>query len=41
MEEEKNKPPILLAVTLNSSESLWPPPFSTGVYRNGEPPPEG
>ena len=27
--------------TLNSSESLWPPPFSTGVYRYEEPPPEG
>jgi hypothetical protein len=27
--------------TLNSSESLWPPPFSTGVYRNEEPSPEG
>ena len=27
--------------TLNSSESIWPPPFSTGVYRNEEPSPEG
>ena len=26
---------------LNSSESIWPPPFSTGVYRNEEPSPEG
>ena len=28
-------------ITLNSSESIWPPPFSTGVYRNEEPSPEG
>ena len=27
--------------TLNSSESIWPPPFSTGVYQNEEPAPEG
>ena len=27
--------------TLSSSESIWPPPFSTGVYWNEEPPPEG
>ena len=27
--------------TLNSSESIWPPPYSTGVYRNEEPSPEG
>ena len=27
--------------TLNSSESIWPPPVSTGVYRNEEPSPEG
>ena len=27
--------------TLNSSEGIWPPPFSTGVYRNEEPSPEG
>ena len=27
--------------TLNSSESIWPPPLSTGVYRNEEPSPEG
>ena len=28
-------------IILNSSESIWPPPFSTGVYRNEEPLPEG
>ena len=28
-------------VTLNRSESIWPPPFSTGVYRNEEPSPDG
>ena len=27
--------------TLYTSESIWPPPFSTGVYRNEEPSPEG
>ena len=27
--------------TLNCSESIWPPPFSTGVYRNEEPSPKG
>ena len=27
--------------TLNSSESIWPPPFRTGVYQNEEPAPEG
>ena len=26
--------------TLNSSESIWPPPVSTGVFRNEEPSPE-
>ena len=35
--ENKN----ILRDTLNSSESIWPPPFSTGVYRNKEPSPEG
>ena len=30
-----------LLCTLNSSESIWPPPFSTGVYQNEEPAPEG
>ena len=29
------------ALTLHCSESIWPPPFSTGVYRNKEPPPKG
>ena len=32
---------ILIIYTLNSSESTWPPPFSTGVYRIEEPSPEG
>ena len=27
--------------TLDSSESIWPPQFSTGVYQNEEPAPEG
>ena len=27
--------------TLHISESIWPPPFSTGVCRNEEPSPEG
>ena len=27
--------------TLNSSESIWPTPFSTGVYQNEEPSLEG
>ena len=27
--------------TLYTSESIWPPPFSTGVYKNEEPSPEG
>ena len=27
--------------TLNNSESIWPPPFSIGVYQNEEPAPEG
>ena len=31
----------ILQSTLNSSESTWPPPFSTGVYWNEEPAPEG
>ena len=26
---------------LNNSESIWPTPFSTGVYQNEEPSPEG
>ena len=26
--------------TLNNSESIWPPPFSIGVYQNEEPAPE-
>ena len=30
-----------LTGTLNSSERIWPPPFSTGFYRNEEPSPEG
>ena len=30
-----------LVGTLNSSESIWPPPFSTGVYQNEEPALEG
>ena len=30
-----------ISCTLNSSESIWPPPFSTGVLKNEEPPPEG
>ena len=28
-------------LTLNSFESIWPPPFRTGVYWNEEPAPEG
>ena len=30
-----------LIITLHISESIWPPPFSTGVCRNEEPSPEG
>ena len=30
----------LSLTTLYTSESIWPPPFSTGVYRNEEPSPE-
>jgi hypothetical protein len=32
---------IFYVYTLNSSESIWPPPFSIGVNRNEEPSPEG
>ena len=32
---------ILTINTLNSSESIWPTPFSTGVYQNEEPALEG
>ena len=28
-------------IALNSSMSIWLPPFSTGVYQNEEPAPEG
>ena len=31
---------IASSYTLYSSESIWPPPFSTRVYRNEEPSPE-
>ena len=36
-------PPSLLTLshTLHISESIWPPPFSTGVCRNEEPSPGG
>ena len=32
---------LRFVITLNSSESIWPPPFSTGVYQNEEPALEG
>ena len=31
----------VIICTLNSSESIWPTPFSIGVYWNEEPSPEG
>jgi len=33
--------PVQSHITLSSSVSIWPPPFSTGVYQNEEPAPEG
>ena len=32
---------VTFSYTLNSSESIWPPPFSTGVYQIEEPALEG
>ena len=37
----ENVHPTLCVITLNNSESIWPGPFSTGVYENEEPSPEG
>ena len=31
---------IAIKYTLSSSESIWSPPFRTGVHRNEEPPPD-
>ena len=36
-----NRCPSKFCSTLHISESIWPPPFSTGVCRNEEPSPEG
>ena len=33
--------PVQSHMSLNSFKSIWPPPFSTGVYQNEEPAPEG